>query len=316
MGAEQGPRFSHETVLLCEAVEWIVTDPSGVYVDGTAGGGGHSLAIAGKLSAGGRLVATDIDPQAVKATAERLQSYPNAAVHCRSYADIGALLRELGIDKIDGFLIDVGVSSYQLDAAGRGFSYHSSEPLDMRMGEAGPTAADLLRDLGAAELAAIFRDYGEERYAAKIANAIAREREREPILRADQLAALVASCYPAALRRGGNPSRQVFQALRIAVNGEFQNIEAGIRAAFEALRAGGRLGVISFHSLEDRLVKNIFKEFLTGCICPPDFPVCVCHRAPRAALVTRKPVVPSAEEIAHNRRSRSAKLRVIQKNQD
>lgn len=306
--------FSHETVLLYQTVDALQVKPDGIYLDGTAGGGGHSEQIAKRLSTG-HLYATDIDPDAVAAATARLAGLPATVLH-GSYAQLDRLLDEQRVDKLDGMVLDLGVSSHQLDERERGFSYRQDAPLDMRMGGDGPTAADVLAGYSKEELIRILRDYGDERFARPIASAIVARREQEPLTGTLQLAELVASCYPAAKRRDGNPARKTFQALRMEVNGETDNIRNGITAGFARLKPGGRLAVITFHSLEDRIVKTLFKEYLAGCICDKSAPVCVCGRTPRARLVTRKPVLPSAEEIEHNRRSRSARLRVIEKIKD
>lgn len=306
--------FSHETVLLYETVDALNVRPDGIYLDGTAGGGGHSELIAKRLTTG-RLYATDIDPDAVAAATARLAGLPATVLH-GSYADLDRLLDGQGVDRLDGMVLDLGVSSHQLDEGERGFSYKQDAPLDMRMGGNGPTAADILAGYSKQELIRVLRDYGDEAFAPAIASAIVAQRERQPLQSTLQLAELVASCYPAAKRRGGNPARKTFQALRIEVNGETDNIKNGITAGFARLKPGGRLAVITFHSLEDRIVKTLFKDYLTGCICDKSAPVCVCGRTPRARLITRKPVLPSAQETEHNRRSRSARLRVIEKIKD
>lgn len=306
--------FSHETVLLYETVDALQVKPDGIYLDGTAGGGGHSEQIAKRLTVG-HLYATDVDPDAVKAATARLAGLPATVLH-GSYADLDRLLDAENVDRLDGMVLDLGVSSHQLDERERGFSYKMDAPLDMRMGGEGPTAADVLANYSKQELIRILRDYGDERFAGPIASAIVARREKEPLTDTLQLAELVASCYPAAKRRDGNPARKTFQALRMEVNRETDNIRRGITAGFARLKPGGRLAVITFHSLEDRIVKTLFKEYLAGCICDKSAPVCVCGRTPRARLVTRKPVLPSAEEVEHNRRSRSARLRVIEKIKD
>lgn len=306
--------FSHQTVLLNETVTLLDVKPDGVYLDGTAGGGGHSAAIAALLTTG-HLYATDIDPAAVAAAKERLAGLPATVIH-GSYADLDRFLDEVGAGKLDGMVLDLGVSSHQFDTGERGFSYRTDAPLDMRMGESGPTAADILATYTKEDLCRVFRDYGDERHAARIADTIIRRRDTDPVMTTGALAELIAACYPAAERRKKNPSKQVFQALRIETNHETDNIENGIRAGFARLKPGGRLAVITFHSLEDRIVKYLFKEFLEGCICPPKTPVCICGRTPRAKLITRKPVMAAGEEVEDNRRSRSARLRVIEKIKD
>lgn len=303
--------FVHKSVLLDECIENLAIKPNGIYVDGTAGGAGHSKEIAKKL-VDGHLFALDRDPDAVKTATERLQGFPATVIHT-NYADMKPALSEKGIEAVDGVLLDLGVSSWQLDNGDRGFSYHSDAPLDMRMSQSGTSAADLVNTLGLQELTDILRDYGEEKFAYKIACNIVKQRERSPILTTLQLAEIISNSYPAAARRDGHPARKSFQAIRIAVNQEFEAETEGIKAAFDMLKVGGRLCVITFHSLEDRLVKNLFNEFCKGCICPPELPICVCGRTPKGKLIARKPIIPTDEEIKNNPRSRSAKLRVIEK---
>lgn len=303
--------FSHISVLLQESIEALKILPTGVYVDGTAGGGGHSFEIARRLTTG-RLIALDRDPEAVLAATERLKGLPAKVVQS-NFKDFDAVLDAEGVGKINGMLLDLGVSSHQLDAAERGFSYKSEAPLDMRMGESGPTAADLVNTLPYGELVRILRSFGEEKFAPAIVKAIVRRREAEPITTTLQLAELVCSAVPAAARRDGHPARKTFQALRIAVNGELDALQEVLQKAFDRLTPGGVLAVITFHSLEDRMVKHAFAEFIKGCICPPELPVCVCGRKPAGELLFKKPVLPSAEELKVNKRSRSAKLRAVQK---
>lgn len=303
--------FKHISVLLNEVLENLNIKPEGIYVDGTAGGAGHSKEIAKRLT-GGHLYALDRDPDAVKTATERLNGLPATVIHT-NYADMTSALFEKGINAVDGVLLDLGVSSWQLDNGERGFSYHADAPLDMRMSQSGTSAADLINTLDVQALTDILRDYGEEKFAYRIACNIVKMREKSPILTTLQLSDIISDSVPAAVRRDGHPARKSFQAIRIAVNREFEAETAGITAAFDLLKPGGRLCVITFHSLEDRLVKNLFAEFCKGCICPPDIPICVCGRKPRGKLVTRKPIVPSDLEIKENARSRSAKLRVLEK---
>lgn len=303
--------FVHKSVLLDECIENLSIKPNGIYVDGTAGGAGHSKEIAKRLTEG-HLFALDRDPDAVKIATERLNGLP-ATVIQTNYADMKEALAEKEIEKVDGVLLDLGVSSWQLDNGDRGFSYHADAPLDMRMSQSGTSAADLVNTLGAQELTDILRDYGEEKFAYRIACNIVKQREIAPIETTLQLAEIISSSVPAAVRRDGHPARKSFQAIRIAVNQEFEAETTGIKAAFEMLNKGGRLCVITFHSLEDRLVKNLFAEFAKGCICPPEIPICVCGKKPLGKHITRKPIVPSNLEIKENARSRSAKLRVIEK---
>ena len=303
--------FKHISVLLNETIDSLNIKPDGIYIDGTAGGAGHSREIAKRLSTG-RLIALDRDPDAVKTATERLKDYNATVVQC-NFADMKQAIDSLGIDKVDGILLDLGVSSYQLDNGERGFSYKYEAPLDMRMSQNGITAADLINTLSVDELTKIFRDYGEEKFAYKIANNIVRQREIKKVETTTQLADIIATCYPAAARRDGNPARKCFQALRIAVTDELGSLERALDMAFDMLNVGGVLSIITFHSLEDRIVKQRFKEYCTGCICPPDFPVCVCGKKPRGRLQFKKPVTATEGELAVNQRSRSAKLRAIVK---
>ena len=289
--------------------------PDGIYVDGTAGGAGHSSEIARRLTTG-RLISLDQDPDAVETASQRLSQFPCAQVVRANFRDMRQVLDTLGIDRVDGVLLDLGVSSHQLDTAERGFSYQKDAPLDMRMSQEGVSARDLVNEAPAAELARIFREYGEEKFAWQIARNIVRRREQAPIERTMELAEIIKSSMPAAARREKNPCKRSFQALRIAVNSELDALSQGIDAAFDSLSPGGRLCVITFHSLEDRMVKQKFADLCRGCICPPDFPVCVCGHTPAGKLPSRKPILPDEEELAANRRSQSAKLRVIEKIKD
>lgn len=305
--------FHHVSVLLNESIEGLAIKPDGIYIDGTAGGAGHSSEIAKRLTTG-KLIALDKDPDAVKIATERLSPYPCAMVIHSDFAEIPAVLDRLGIDKVDGVLLDLGVSSHQLDDAERGFSYHQEAPLDMRMSQEGLSAYDLVNHASGAELAKILYDYGEEKFTPRIVNAIVDARAVKPIETTTELADIIREAVPAAARReNGHPARKTFQALRIAVNGELDRLAEALDRAFDRLAPGGRFAIITFHSLEDRMVKQAFAEYTKGCICPPEFPVCVCGRKPRGKLVNRKPIEPSAEELEVNHRSRSAKLRIIEK---
>lgn len=303
--------FNHKSVLLGETIDSLNIKPDGIYVDGTAGGAGHSREIAKRLKEG-RLIALDRDPDAVAVATERLTGFNATVVNC-NFSEMREALENLGIYKVDGILLDLGVSSYQLDNGERGFSYHKEAPLDMRMSKQGRTAADLVNTLSRDELCRIFRDYGEEKFAYKIAGEIVKFREIKPIATTTELADIIASAVPAAARRDGHPARKCFQALRIEVNGELQSLADTLDTAFDLLNEDGVLSIITFHSLEDRMVKQKYKEYCTGCTCPPDFPVCVCGKTPRGSLVTRKPVVATEQELKENPRSRSAKLRAIRK---
>ena len=304
--------FSHVPVLLEECLEGLAIRPDGIYLDGTAGGAGHSREIARRLTTG-RLISLDQDPDAVEVATQRLQGLPAQVVQS-NFRDAPRVLDELGIPLIDGALLDLGVSSHQLDDAERGFSYRADAPLDMRMSQSGPTAADLVNSLDREELTRILRDYGEEPYAWQIAGKILHRRESGPILTTLELADTVASALPPAVRRKDkNPSRRTFQALRIAVNSELDALNEGLDGIFGRLAPGGRFAVITFHSLEDRLVKNKFRRWATACTCPPESPVCVCGGKAKARLVNRKPIEAQGQELEENRRSRSAKLRVLEK---
>ena len=304
--------FSHVPVLLEQCIEGLAIDPAGTYLDGTAGGAGHSREIAKRLTTG-RLISLDQDPDAIQTATERLQGLPAQVVQV-NFRQAKQALAQLGIQQINGALLDLGVSSHQLDDGDRGFSYHMDAPLDMRMSQSGQTAADLVAVLSREELARILRDYGEEPYAWQIAGRIVKEREQKPILTTLQLAELVASAVPPAERRKSkNPARRTFQALRIAVNSELDALNEGMDGIFDCLAPGGRFCIITFHSLEDRLVKNKSRRWATACTCPPEYPVCLCGGKPKAKLITRKPIEADSIELESNRRSRSAKLRVLEK---
>lgn len=303
--------FKHISVLLNETINSLNIKPDGIYVDGTAGGAGHSVEIAKRLTTG-HLYALDRDPDAVAVATERLKDFNATVINC-NFFDMADILSQQGIYAVDGILFDLGVSSYQLDNGERGFSYNKSAPLDMRMSKQGTTAADLVNNLSAAELTKIFRDYGEEKFAYKIACNIVKYRENKKIEATTDLAEIIAASYPAAARRDGNPARKCFQALRIAVNGELEYLQDAINSAFSLLKSEGVLSVITFHSLEDRIVKRCFKEYCTGCTCPPDFPICVCGNKPKGKLLFRSPVTAGQDELKENQRSRSAKLRSIVK---
>ena len=304
--------FNHISVLLNETIESLNIKEDGIYLDGTAGGAGHSLEIAKRLTSG-KLIALDQDPDAVKIATERLKGY-NATVIQSNFCDMDRVLVSLNIDKVDGILLDLGVSSYQLDTAERGFSYHKESALDMRMSKSGISAEDIVNNFSETELADIFWRFGEEKFSRKIASKIVTERQKNRITTTTRLAEIIANAYPASARRDGHPARKCFQAIRIAVNAELDRLNETLDKAFDLLKSGGVLSIITFHSLEDRMVKLRFKEYCTGCTCPPDIPVCVCGKTPRGHLLTRKPIEPTDEELKNNPRSRSAKLRVIIKN--
>lgn len=305
--------FQHKPVMLSECIEGLNIKPDGIYVDGTAGGAGHSIAIAKSLKAG-MLIAFDRDPDAVKIATERLKSYKTALVINANFSDVESELSKLNINMINGILLDLGVSSYQLDNADRGFSYNSDARLDMRMSQSGISAEDIVNTYSLNQLTKILRDFGEEKFAYNISKNIISIRENERIKTTQQLADIIKSSIPAAARReGGNPCKRTFQGIRIAVNSELESLSAGLDAAFELLSTGGRMAVITFHSLEDRIVKLRFLEWAKGCTCPPDFPICVCNNKPRGRIITKKPILPSLQEISENSRSKSAKLRIIEK---
>ena len=304
--------FCHRPVLLDETIDALDIKKDGTYIDGTAGGGGHSEQIARRLE-GGRLISIDRDPDALDAAAKRLSSYPQARVVEGNFSQMKQIAESLGIEKVDGILLDIGVSSYQLDAPERGFSFHNDAPLDMRMSKSGATAADLVAGLSENELSKIFFEYGEEQYSRRIAAAIVREREKQPITSTLRLAEIIVESVPAKERRKGHPARQCFQALRIAVNGELDALSKGLDDAEKLLKIGGVLAVITFHSLEDRMVKQRFASLCRGCTCPPDFPVCVCGKVPFAEPVFRRPKTAGEQELSENPRARSAKLRAIRR---
>lgn len=304
--------FSHIPVLLWETIDGLNINPDGVYVDGTAGGGGHSSEILKKL-ANGKLYSIDQDPDAIKTVTERFKDNPNSHILQGNFSEMKTLLNNAGVYSVDGVMLDIGVSSHQLDTAERGFSFHEDAPLDMRMSQSGETAADLVNNLTFEELTKILFTYGEEKYANSIVRNIIKEREIAPITTTLQLAEIIKNSVPQKVRRDGHPARKSFQALRIAVNHELDVLEKGLDAAFELLNSGGRLAVITFHSLEDRIVKRKMSQWYQGCICPKDFPVCVCGQKPKAKAVTRKPITANSQELTKNTRSRSAKLRICEK---
>ncbi len=299
----------HIPVLLQETIQALDIDPHGIYLDGTVGGGGHSFAIAQRLT-DGQLISLDRDPDAIKEAGKRLEGLPATVVHS-NFTEMDTVLQQMGIDAVDGILLDIGVSSHQLDAGERGFSFHMDAPLDMRMSQSGTTAAQLVNELSEQELSNILFTFGEEKFARRIAADIVKARAKAPIETTLQLADIIRNAVPAAARRDGHPARRSFQALRIAVNGELDCLSSALDTAFDCLKDGGILAVITFHSLEDRIVKQRFNELKQGCTCPRDFPVCVCGRTPAGHPL--KPVTASAEELERNPRARSAKLRCIRR---
>ena len=307
--------YDHKPVLLRECLEGLNIRPDGIYVDGTLGRAGHSLEIAKRLTVG-RLIAIDRDKAALDAAPARLRDCLDRVVLVRgNFGDLDGILSGLGVDRVDGMLFDLGVSSPQLDDASRGFSYLQDAPLDMRMDRSAPlTAKDVVNGWSQDELKRVLWRYGEERYAGPIAAAIVRERGQAPIETTGRLAEIIRAAMPAKARREKqHPAKRSFQAVRIAVNDELGEVERLLARALDLLNPGGRLAVISFHSLEDRLVKTAYAEWAKGCTCPPDFPVCVCGKTPRARPVGRRPITAAAEELADNPRARSAKLRIVEK---
>lgn len=304
--------FTHVPVLLNEAVDGLNIRPNGIYVDGTAGGGGHSAEILSRLKSG-RLVSIDRDPDAICTIKQRFQDNENSIIIKGNYSDMKQLLAHRGIRQVDGVLLDIGVSSHQLDTAERGFSFHEDAPLDMRMSQSGPSAADLVNTMSQQELKRVIYTYGEEKFADSISKAIVKARAEKPIKTTLQLADIIRNSVPERVRRNGHPARKTFQALRIEVNHELDALAKGLEDAFSLLSDGGRLAVITFHSLEDRIVKRAMAKWYEGCTCPPDFPVCVCGKKPQARPITRKPIVANDQELSTNPRSRSAKLRICER---
>ena len=313
--------FVHKSIMLAETIESLCIKPDGIYVDGTLGGGGHSLEIAKRLDAGGRLIGIDQDGDAIEAAGKRLAPYADRVTIVRSnYADMKKVLHDLGIEKVDGILLDLGVSSYQLDNGERGFTYREDVPLDMRMDvRQERTARDIVNTYSETELYHIIRDYGEDKFAKNIAKHIVLARKEEsveerPIETTGQLTEIIKAAIPKKVRAvGGHPAKKTFQAIRIELNHELDVLKGHLEEMVGLLGDGGRLCVITFHSLEDRIVKNIFRTCENPCICPPGFPVCTCGRKPKGRVITRKPIVPGEEELKENSRAKSAKLRVFER---
>ena len=306
--------FHHISVLLNECIDNLNIKPDGIYVDGTMGGGGHSLEIAKRLTTG-RLICIDQDPNAHEAAGKRLAEYKDRITFVRdNFGNIKSILDRLGIEKIDGMLLDIGVSSHQLDEAERGFSYQQDAPLDMRMNPDRPFSAyDVVNGYDEDELDRVIFTYGEERWARRIAQFIVKEREAKPIETTGELVDIIKKAVPKGARKDGpHPAKRTFQAIRIEVNGELEVLQRAIDDVAARLAVGGRLCIITFHSLEDRIVKEAFRKQENPCICPPQFPVCVCGKKPLGRVITRKPILPSKEELEENPRSRSAKLRVLE----
>ena len=309
--------FSHKPVLLRECLDGLCIRPNGVYVDGTAGGAGHSTEIASRLNdEGGLLLALDQDETAVRVATERLSQFgEHARVIRANFRELASVCKREGVKAIDGLLLDLGVSSYQLDTPERGFSYQHDAPLDMRMDQSNPlTAYDIVNTYPEEELRRILWEYGEERFASRIASNIVRARGSTTIATTGELVEIIKRSIPAQSREGGHhPAKRSFQALRIAVNAELDVIAPAIRAAVSLMNPGGRIAIITFHSLEDRIVKQTFLDLAQGCTCPKDFPICICGNKPKIDIITKKPILPSEKEQEENPRSRSAKLRVAEK---
>ena len=310
--------FEHIPVLLNECLEGLAIDPAGTYLDGTAGGAGHSRQIALRLDAakGGRLISLDQDPDAVQTARSRLAGLPATVVQI-NFRYAGQALESLGIDKINGALLDLGVSSHQLDDAARGFSYRADAPLDMRMSQQGETAADIVNTYTESDLYRIIRDYGEDKFAKNIAKHIVKRREEKPIETAGELTEVIKAAIPMKGRAtGGHPAKRTFQAIRIELNQELEVLKNSIDTMIDLLAPGGKLSIITFHSLEDRIVKNRFRTNENPCICPPGFPVCMCGKKSKGKVITRKPILPSEVEMEENPRAKSAKLRVFERGEE
>lgn len=308
--------FKHASVLLNETIDSLNIKPDGIYVDGTLGGGGHSFEICKRLGDGGRLIGIDQDLDAIAAATERLQPYKDKVTIVHSnYQDIDSVLKGLSISGVDGIVLDLGVSSYQLDNVDRGFTYREDTPLDMRMDQTQPmTAKDIVNDYSEMELYRVIRDYGEEQFAKNIAKHIVRARLDKPIETTGELNEIIKAAIPAKLRQGtGHPSKKTFQAIRIELNHELDVLEQSLDTMIKLLNPGGRLSIITFHSLEDRIVKTIYRRNMNPCTCPPSFPVCTCGKVSVGKVVTRKPIVPSEQELADNKRAKSSKLRVFER---
>ncbi len=304
--------FYHEPVLLNETIKLLNIKQNGVYIDATAGGGGHSQAILENLK-DGRLILLDQDPDAIAKLRSKFNNHKNVSILEGNFSNLKNLVNDANISAVDGVLMDIGVSSYQLDEAKRGFSYHKDAQLDMRMSRQGISACDIINNYDESELARVLVRYGEEKFAGQIAKQIVKHRAIAKITSTQQLSEIIKQAYPAKFRKDSHPARKTFQALRIEVNNELEALREGFEQAFDLLYPGGRLAIISFHSLEDRIVKQKMKELTTACVCPPEFPVCVCGKKAKAIMITKKPAQASEDELIKNPRSRSAKLRVCEK---
>ena len=308
--------FKHVSVLLNETIDGLNINPDGIYVDGTLGGGGHSYEICKRLSGKGRLIGIDQDGEALEAARERLKEFEDKITLVRSnYCEIDTILKDLGIEKVDGIVLDLGVSSYQLDNLERGFSYKSDAPLDMRMDQRqNKTAADVVNNYSENELFRIIRDYGEDTFAKNIAKHIVMARKEKPLETTAELSEIIKASIPMKFQaKGGHPAKKTFQAIRIEVNQELTVLKESLDTMIDHLNPGGRICVITFHSLEDRITKIKFRENENPCICPPDFPVCVCGKVSKGKVITRKPIIPSEEEMTENKRSKSSKLRIFER---
>lgn len=308
--------FKHKSVLLDETIESLNIKPNGIYVDGTLGGGGHSYEIAKRLTDGGRLIGIDQDEDAIRAAKERLSEFADRVTIVRdNYCNMPKVLDELGISKVDGILLDIGVSSYQLDEAERGFTYKQDAPLDMRMDQRQEmTAKDIVNGYSEEDLYRIIRDYGEDKFAKNIAKHIVQARQIKPVETTFELDEIIKAAIPMKFRTtGGHPAKKTFQAIRIELNRELEVLDESIDAMTDLLNDNGRLCIITFHSLEDRIVKTRFRKNENPCTCPPDFPVCVCGKKPKGKVITRKPIVPDEEELEENKRAKSSKLRVFER---
>lgn len=304
--------FKHVTVLLEESVDSLDIKPDGIYVDCTAGGGGHSAAVLNRLNDKGRMILIDQDPDAIKTLTKRFEGDERVTIVHRNFSQFENILDELGVDGVDGVVADLGVSSHQLDTGSRGFSFHSDAPLDMRMSQAGKSARDVVNEYTKCQLYNVIIRYGEEKFADRVASAIVKAREEKPIETTMELSNIVSGAIPAKFRRNGHPARKTFQAIRIEVNAELDVLKETLPRIFDRLNEGGVMSIITFHSLEDKIVKDFFRTLKEGCTCPKDFPVCVCGKKPKA-IVKSSGVKASAKELDENNRSRSAKLRTAKK---